>query len=120
MWTNPTVIYEDNQPSIELMKQVQSRRVAKHYELRLRFLQERSEAGDIRFVKAASKAQIADIFTKPLAAPEFCKLRDQLFGITAHEAEQMESDSAWFLLHISSDPGGGVTLVRHYVPGHYI
>jgi hypothetical protein len=76
------------------MKQVQSRRVAKHYELRLRFLQERSEAGDIRFVKAASKAQLADIFTKPLAAPEFCKLRDQLFGITAHEAEQMESDSA--------------------------
>ena len=51
---------------------------AKHFEVRLRFLQERVNDGTVRFTPIATDDQIADVLTKPLAEFKFRKFASKL------------------------------------------
>jgi len=57
-------------------------RNAKHYEIRLRFLQELVVDKRVEFVYCPTDLQLADFFTKPLDSIKFCKFRDTMMTWT--------------------------------------
>ena len=75
-----TVLFEDNQSCIYLARNLKSRRTAKHFEIRLRFLQQMVLDQEIQFVYIGSSDQVADMLTKPLAETQFLNLRTQIMA----------------------------------------
>ena len=75
------VIFEDNAACIAQGQQLRNRRAAKHYEVRLRFLQELIVGKIIKFIYCPTKDQLADSFTKPLESALFLKHRQRMLGV---------------------------------------
>ena len=59
----PLVIWEDNTACIHLGHGLKGSKAAKHFEVRLRFLNEQVQSGAIEFAKIDTKDQLADGFT---------------------------------------------------------
>ena len=76
----PIVLFEDNAACIAQGAELRNRRAAKHYQVRLRFLQDHVRQKNIRFVYCPTKAQLADGFTKPLERELFLDHRRRLLG----------------------------------------
>ena len=74
----PTTVYEDNRAAQLMCHNEKSNKGAKHFEVRVRFLQERVQDGTVRFIPIATDNQTADIFTKPLSEVKFRKFAAQL------------------------------------------
>ena len=74
--SRPVQIHEDNQACILMGNGMKSSRKAKHYEVRLHFLQDSIKTGLIRFVYCETDKQIADSLTKPLLEDKFVYFRD--------------------------------------------
>ena len=68
-------VHEDNQACILMGNGMKSSRTAKHYEVRLRLLQESIQGKVIKFHYCTTEDQIADAFTKPLDEEKFAKFR---------------------------------------------
>ena len=79
--SEPTVLFEDNLSCIYLARNLKSRRTAKHFEVRLRFLQQMVLDQEIQFVHIGTQDQIADMLTKPLPDSQFMNLRDRMMAI---------------------------------------
>lgn len=77
----PVMIHEDNAACIAQGQQLRNRRAAKHYEVRLRFLQELIRDKIIKFTYCNTKDQLADSFTKPLDSTNFLIHRQLLLGV---------------------------------------
>jgi hypothetical protein len=67
----PLTVYEDNNACIQMGHSLRGSQKAKHYELRLRFLNEQIREKNIEFSRIGTTNQYADGFTKPLALPNF-------------------------------------------------
>ena len=65
------VVNEDNQACIQLGNNMKSSRAAKHYEVRLHFLQDTIKSKVIRFSYCDTNEMIADALTKPLDVEKF-------------------------------------------------
>ena len=73
------LIGEDNQAAVsQATKGIRYVRNAKHYECRLRWLQEVAESGHVRFTSVASHDQAADPMTKPLDEVNFTRFRHMM------------------------------------------
>jgi len=72
----PLTIWEDNTACIHLGHGLKSSKTAKHFEVRLRFLNEQVHDNVIEFAKIDTKDQLADGFTKALPGPAFFHFRD--------------------------------------------
>jgi hypothetical protein len=57
-------------------------RNAKHYEVKLRFLQQKVVENAVEFVYCPTNDQLADLFTKPLDVDKFIFFRDQILSIS--------------------------------------
>ena len=55
-------------------------RNAKHYEVKLRFLQQRVLDNEVEFVYCPTEQQLADFFTKPLDEVKFLGFRELLLS----------------------------------------
>lgn len=88
----PSCIMEDNSAVISYANSVRNRVAARHYVVKLRFLQECVVGKIVKFVQTPTEHQLADIFTKPLTRDQFKYLRDQIFGIqpTQPNEDQLE------------------------------
>ena len=79
--TKPSRLYEDNKACIQLGAKVKSISKARHYILRLRWLQEKIEQGEYAFTHCPTDEMIADVLTKPLPREKFLKFKKLLLGI---------------------------------------
>lgn len=77
----PSLIMEDNSAVTAFAKNLKNRASAKHYVVRLRFLQEMTNRMRVKFIQTPTHDQLADIFTKPLPPDQFKLLRAQIFGL---------------------------------------
>ena len=88
-----TVLYEDNQSCIYLARNLKSRRTAKHFEIRVRFLQQMVLDKEIQFVYVGTTDQVADMLTKPLAETQFLALRSQLMADCSPNRPSLSSNA---------------------------
>jgi hypothetical protein len=75
---NPTVVYEDNQAAIAMAQGTENAKRAKHYQLKVCFLQEQRELGEYVYEKVSTDDQLADTFTKALGRDKFHYFRKKL------------------------------------------
>ena len=76
----PMAVYEDNAACIALGHSLKSSKSAKHYQVRLRFLQEHVKGKTIEFEKVDTKEQLADGFTKALPREPFETFRARMLA----------------------------------------
>ena len=77
----PLEISEDNSAAIaQANSGIKHIRNAKHYEIRLRFLQQKVVDKEVEFKYCATDHQIADFFTKPLDEAKFRWFRKSLMS----------------------------------------
>ena len=79
----PMTVWEDNQACIQMGHNLRGSNNAKHFELRLRFLNEHIWLKNIEFSKIDTKDQLADGFTKSLPRPAFEKFRSSVLVDTS-------------------------------------
>lgn len=75
-----TVIHEDNNGCIALSVNPVNHKRNKHIDIRHHFIRDKVEDGTIVLSRLDTEEMLADILTKALAAPRFCKLRKGLLG----------------------------------------
>ncbi|KAE9319519.1 hypothetical protein PF008_g18254 [Phytophthora fragariae] len=76
--TQPTVLYDDNEATIQVIGQVSSSFKAKSVDLKFHKIRDFVERDAFMVEYCTSEDNIADIFTKPLNPQQFCKLRRRL------------------------------------------
>jgi hypothetical protein len=74
----PMLIWEDNNACLQLAHNLRGSKAARHFAIRLRFLNEAVHDKSVEFARVDTKLQLADGFTTPLAGPAFFSFRDQL------------------------------------------
>jgi hypothetical protein len=72
--------FEDNQSCIEIATNHKTRPRTKHLSVRLHHFRSYVISKAITIEHISTKEQIADMFTKPLARVQFCKLRNRLMS----------------------------------------
>jgi len=72
MWpfTDPTMLYCDNQSAISLSKDRQYHTRMKHINMHFHFIHEAVEDGTVSLVYCLVDSMTADVFTKPLSCPK--------------------------------------------------
>ena len=76
--SKPTTVWEDNQAAMLMANSDKSAKGAKHFEIRLHFLQQQVQNGAVKFKPIPTDAQIADLLTKPLAFDKFSRFATRL------------------------------------------
>ncbi|VVT44768.1 uncharacterized protein SAPINGB_P000526 [Magnusiomyces paraingens] len=82
-----TVIMEDNKGVLDLMKDSKHHERTKHIDTKYMRTRDHVKAGDTRLEAVASADNVADIFTKALAKPQFLYLRNLLGMSTRPQVE---------------------------------
>jgi histone deacetylase 1/2 len=75
-----STVFEDNQGCVELANAPKMRPRTKHIAIKYHHFRTHVARGDVTIQWIDTKHQLADIFTKPLAAPLFTSLRKSLLG----------------------------------------
>jgi hypothetical protein len=76
----PTIVSVDNQSTIVIAENTVITRKSKHYDLKLYFVKESVENGDINLIYVCSEDNTADMFTKPLSPDKFEEHRDKIMS----------------------------------------
>ena len=89
-------VFEDNTGAEELARTAKYRPRTKHIAVKYHHFRDKVRDGIITIEQIDTKRQLADIFTKELAKPQFEKLREQLNGWCAmlsrpYTAEEKEA-----------------------------
>ena len=74
----PIPLLCDNQSAIRLVRNPEFHQRTKHIDVKYHFIRDQQEGGKIDLQYIPSDDQLADVFTKPLAAPRFKILRDKI------------------------------------------
>lgn len=87
----PMTVWEDNNACIQMGHGLRGSKAAKHFEVRLRFLNEHCRDKTIEFARLGTKEQLADGLTKALLLPAFRLFRDQVLKekVTFVEAKRV-------------------------------
>jgi hypothetical protein len=99
--SSPTTVYEDNQSAIKLVKNPEGHGRTKHIDVRHSFVQAAHTSQDILLEYCPTNDQVADIFTKALAGPQFSILRAKLRVLSLAEWKGKE----WHNKMGGTDPG---------------
>ena len=87
----PMTVWEDNNACIKMGHGLSGSKAAKHFEVRLRFLNEHCRDKTIEFARIDTKEQLADGLTKALPLPAFRIFRGQVLKekVTFIEAKRV-------------------------------
>jgi hypothetical protein len=83
-FTSPTSLYCDNRSAVYLAHNPAFNERSKHIEIDCHIVREKLETGLIKLFPIPSTAQLADFFTKPLAAPAFSSFIVKLGLMSVH------------------------------------
>lgn len=83
----PIVLHGDNQGTLDLVKNPEHHSKSRHMDIQLHYLREVVNDGYVATAHVSTRNMIADIFTKPLAAPAFKELREKL-GVKEVEVDR--------------------------------
>ena len=72
----PSTVFEDNVACISLAHGSQQSKRAKHYQLKVHFLNEKFNDGTFAFEKVGTTDQLSDALTKSLPRESFCRYRN--------------------------------------------
>jgi len=75
---NRIKIFVDNQTAIAIANNPVCHRKTKHFNIKLYFLKEMQQSGEVNLVYCKSENQLSDMFTKPLPVGKFELLRQQI------------------------------------------
>ncbi|XP_059221638.1 uncharacterized protein LOC131996193 [Stomoxys calcitrans] len=76
--TSPTIIYEDNQSCLKLIKEEKLSNRTKHIDTKLHFVKDHIKKKDVECNYCPTESMVADIMTKPLKPPLFAKFRKSI------------------------------------------
>jgi hypothetical protein len=76
----PTILMEDNQGTIAMVKNVVSGSNTRHIKIQHHYIRELVKNGEIELQYCPTNEMLADILTKPLAKIQFINLRNRLLG----------------------------------------
>ena len=80
--TLPAILYEDNQPTIDLAtNSISHINKSKHYLMTIQYLREQVQSGLIQLKKIPTQKNIANVLTKIISAPEFFSSFHKIMGI---------------------------------------
>lgn len=85
--SGPVRLLCDNESAIRLVHNPTHHQRTKHIDVRFHFIREKQANGEIDINYVTTTHQLADILTKPLAAPQFSFLRSRI-GIAASVSEE--------------------------------
>ena len=74
----PLTIWEDNNACLQMAHGIRGSKAAKHFAVRLRFLNELVHDNTVEFARIDTKDQLADGFTKQLPGPAFFEFRNRI------------------------------------------
>jgi hypothetical protein len=74
----PLTVWEDNNACLQLAHGLRGSKSARHFETRLRFLNEHVHEKAIVFARVDTKEQLADGLTKALPGPAFFNFRSKV------------------------------------------
>ena len=78
LFVRPIDLFSDSKGSIAMTYNPVNRTGSKHIDLADHYAREQQELGTITITHVATQDMIADLLTKPLARPQFIKLRENL------------------------------------------
>jgi hypothetical protein len=78
--TTHSTVFEDNKGCVDLVAAPTMRPRSRHISIKYHHFREHVRKGHIRIRWISTDMQLADIFTKPLAAPKFTLLRQRILG----------------------------------------
>ncbi len=111
---SPIVIHEDNRGAIDLTSSTKHHSRTKHIDVRFHFLRELVGNKQISVHFCPSTLMLADLFTKPLASPQFLRLRSRL-GVTSPGSRGCIDSSSLSDPAAASDDCVGVLAPAHEV-----
>jgi hypothetical protein len=78
--TTHSTVFEDNKGCVDLIATPTMRPRSRHISIKYHHFREHVRKGHICIRWISTDMQLADIFTKPLAAPKFTLLRQRILG----------------------------------------
>ena len=91
--TLPAIVLEDNQPVIDLSKELTKRsKKCKHFLMLINFIREQVQNGLIELQKVPTEDNLADILTKIITGSQFSEKAEQLLGLDWEELFKEFSD----------------------------
>ena len=91
--TLPAIVLEDNQPVIDLSKELTKRsKKCKHFLMLINFIREQIQQGLIELQKVPTEDNLADLLTKIITGSQFSEKAEQLLGLNWNELLQEFSD----------------------------
>jgi hypothetical protein len=82
----PAIVMEDNQPVIDLSKDMtKGSKKCRHFLMLVNFIREQVQSGLISIHKVATEDNLADILTKMTSGGQFIEKAEQLLGMRLYE-----------------------------------
>ena len=114
----PAIVFEDNQPVIDLMKTLGGKITrSKHFLMLIEFIREQVVSGLIELKKISSDENVADVLTKLLFGRDFTTKASYLLGEMGLKVEDLADLSSWMEEQIDlqpHQPNGGVLDILLY------
>ena len=86
-------MYEDNLSCRMSAESLRCHKKARHYQAKLRYLQDVVQAGMIKFHQTKTTAMIADLFTKPLMSPVHNRLANTMLSDLPDRIVQLSEEA---------------------------
>ena len=74
--TSPSTVFEDNMAAISLAHGKEQSKRAKHYQIKVHFLNEQFKRGIFEYRKVGTKDQLGDVWTKGLPREDYSRFRE--------------------------------------------